>query len=122
AAAGREAAQASTRGDHAMTRNHDGERVARQGLANLTGQPRVPQATGKLAVRGGFAGGNRARRLVDATFERIHAVHVQVDAREVAWITAQERRDTVKRLADSTHWRRPPGPWPTPSVARELAD
>ena len=105
AAVGGEAAGLAAGGEHAMARHHDGEWVSPERLAHGAGQAPRAEVRRDVAVRERRARRNGPRHLVDAAVERQHALHVERDCREIARLTAEERRDAVDR-ALHVGWRR----------------
>src|SRR5581483_8689217 len=69
AAVGGEAAQLAVGGEHAMTGDDDGERIAAEGLSNRARGAGNAELCGDVAVRDRRAGWNRARDFVDAAVE-----------------------------------------------------
>jgi len=97
AAVGREAADPAVGGQHAVTGDHDRERVAAERLTDRARGAGGAQPRGHLAVRGGHAGRDRASDLVHPPVKVGDGVHVERHGRQVAGVAAQERRDGVER-------------------------
>ena len=97
AALGREAARLAAGGHHAMARDHDGERVASEGLADGLGRAGRAQLGRDLSVGAGVSGGDGAGHLVDALVEARHAVHVERDARQVGGPAGEQLHHRVDR-------------------------
>src|SRR5262249_47437985 len=96
AATGGDPAELPARGDDAMTRHDDGERIPSERTSDVTRRIAGAETGRDLAVRERGAGGNRARHLVHASVEVRHARHVERDAGQIHRLPAEQRTDTVE--------------------------
>ena len=106
AAASGEAARLAARGEDAVARDDDGERISPEGLADRAGRAGRADPRRDLAVRERRARTDPARLDVNALVERRHALHVELHGREVARLAAQQRPDAVDGVPRGR--RRPP--------------
>ena len=95
-----EPADAPTRGEHAVARDHDRERVAAERLADRARRAGRTHGDRDVAVRQRLACGDGAHDLEHLASERRERVEVERDVDEVVGLTAQRRHHAVDRVAD----------------------
>src|SRR5262249_33530742 len=96
AAPGGEPAELPARGDDAMTRHDDGERIPSERTSDVTGRIARAETGRDLAVRERGRRGNRTRHLVHTAVEVRHARHVERDAGQIHRLSAEQRTDAVE--------------------------
>src|SRR5208282_664072 len=94
------AAEAAVRGEHAMTRDDDGNGISGEGLADGAGLGGTPHGFSEFAVGPSFPRGNLKRGFVDLPSKRLHIAEVQSNISKVLKFATKVLADFLDHLCD----------------------